>query len=1168
MAYNSSVLSSSSLNGDSSREWSTATPDLTDPAVLSWSPDDDALLGKGTFGEVYRCQLIGSDAAVKIVYDEKVPRRFGETSTQATKAKMQLEREVRRLSQFRYPHITQYLGAAHDGKRGCTLLVTELMAGGSLQSSLATSRRANAPLYPKTFFHIATHIALGLQYLHHFHISHGDIKPANILLTDALTVEPGRGLDGRAGLSRNAMVKLADFGMSLSLHPEPSGPINATVDGPAERGIQGTLAYLAPEGFVGGKPKSSAAAKAQDIYAMGIVLYGLLSGNEPWEGYNSHMLYGAMNDKDTVTRPKWPTRAGLQRRAASAASAAAAASSASVADSVIGSFVQSVDSTISGDVTEGRADFHRCRLGFELENSVTMTERCWAQDPADRPTADELVAFFRNEDRNCNEVDWDFGGGGGAGVFVRVETGRPARDGHMVAGTDAGGRPPGVPPGVAPPRLNVQTAGPGTAAPVATAAGGDTYYREVFGTAAPPPSAGNVEAAMSRMSMGGGGGGLPPASAAAAPGAVAAAASAWPPPAGTAHGLGSFVPAGHPAAAAGPPPGGGHPQASFLVPPAHPGYPGHHGQPAGQPLYGAMRPPGGGPPQYPPQPGGLPMPYGATPAYMTHARQQHPPVGQQHQPGTSLPDVLASSTAGSAFPPHHPGPGGRSLIPGIRVPLSWASPSVSAEEGGSTSRCRRLARAIYQTDPASAHEAIAGLADVTEDKDEALWLVSYVPAVIKRLCWALNWDLRSDACSPAVAHDVCAVLSNMAGVVATQPPSSPLATVLSSVEHAHEIVGACTNALRRYSTDDGAGGGGNERVCAAAADALSAAFARRDASEPHVGRDRVADITAVLHDALALAVARRDPDLTRAVLGATCGFVRLCEPAAREVATVGPPGREAALTLAFKAVVEIGGPTAAVAATACGPGGPVSASRVDLEGFSLLASIAFFPNLRRAVLFAGGTRMLATLLTRHRSSPTWRSAIVTALSTLLGGWGQLTINAMMRQQAIARFAADGGCEAAVQAVRLCADSSDADGADGPYGGSHTSSLSASGSGGVESGAQRPVLVRRLELLSLQVLRMLYRRDPGLLQQRVLDGGGGEAVLHMLRVRGAGLAPDAALEGVLVLKELAGHGWRADGAAAVLRDLGTAYGAVGGIGDACQEALAAVTGGTRRQSDGH
>ncbi|OSX69220.1 hypothetical protein BU14_1726s0001 [Porphyra umbilicalis] len=1027
MAYNSSVLSSSSLNGDSSREWSTATPDLTDPAVLSWSPDDDALLGKGTFGEVYRCQLIGSDAAVKIVYDEKVPRRFGETSTQATKAKMQLEREVRRLSQFRYPHITQYLGAAHDGKRGCTLLVTELMAGGSLQSSLATSRRANAPLYPKTFFHIATHIALGLQYLHHFHISHGDIKPANILLTDALTVEPGRGLDGRAGLSRNAMVKLADFGMSLSLHPEPSGPINATVDGPAERGIQGTLAYLAPEGFVGGKPKSSAAAKAQDIYAMGIVLYGLLSGNEPWEGYNSHMLYGAMNDKDTVTRPKWPTRAGLQRRAASAASAAAAASSASVADSVIGSFVQSVDSTISGDVTEGRADFHRCRLGFELENSVTMTERCWAQDPADRPTADELVAFFRNEDRNCNEVDWDFGGGGGAGVFVRVETGRPARDGHMVAGTDAGGRPPGVPPGVAPPRLNVQTAGPGTAAPVATAAGGDTYYREVFGTAAPPPSAGNVEAAMSRMSMGGGGGGLPPASAAAAPGAVAAAASAWPPPAGTAHGL---------------------------------------------------------------------------------------------------------------------------------------------EEGGSTSRCRRLARAIYQTDPASAHEAIAGLADVTEDKDEALWLVSYVPAVIKRLCWALNWDLRSDACSPAVAHDVCAVLSNMAGVVATQPPSSPLATVLSSVEHAHEIVGACTNALRRYSTDDGAGGGGNERVCAAAADALSAAFARRDASEPHVGRDRVADITAVLHDALALAVARRDPDLTRAVLGATCGFVRLCEPAAREVATVGPPGREAALTLAFKAVVEIGGPTAAVAATACGPGGPVSASRVDLEGFSLLASIAFFPNLRRAVLFAGGTRMLATLLTRHRSSPTWRSAIVTALSTLLGGWGQLTINAMMRQQAIARFAADGGCEAAVQAVRLCADSSDADGADGPYGGSHTSSLSASGSGGVESGAQRPVLVRRLELLSLQVLRMLYRRDPGLLQQRVLDGGGGEAVLHMLRVRGAGLAPDAALEGVLVLKELAGHGWRADGAAAVLRDLGTAYGAVGGIGDACQEALAAVTGGTRRQSDGH
>eukprot|EP00170_Pyropia_yezoensis_P003651 contig_15344_g3662 len=906
MAHNQSTgFSSGTIGVDSLSEYATAQLDLTNPAVLSWDNTPDSLLGKGTFGEVYRCQLIGTDAAVKIV--KEVPRRYGEaqTSTQAAKAKMQLEREVRRLSQFRFPHITQYLGAAYDERRGCTLLVTELMAGGSLQSSLARARSANAPLAPKTFFQIAIHIASGLRYLHLLNISHGDIKPANILLTDPVTIQTGRKEEGRAVLARNAKVKLADFGMSLSLHAEPSGPINATMDGPVERGIQGTLAYLAPEGFAGGKPASSAAAKALDIYAMGIVLYDLLSGCEPWAGYTSHALLGAMNRKDEVTRPKWPNRASM--RAASMASAASRSNppALSVGDSTSDPWMQSVDSTYSEDTgTEGRTEYHRCLLSFELVNAVEMTERCWAQNPDDRPTANELVDFFSRQDKEFDDLDFEFGGGGGAGPFVRVDTQRekenptlPARfggAGSRLAGV-GGGRP-------APPRLqvNVDTGGPATMTATGTAAGGATYYRQFF-ESAQPPTVDQVNAGMSRMNV--------------APNA----------------GVAGMAPAG-----------------------------------------------------------GM-----------------------------------------------HSGPGGRSLVPNMRVPPAWQTPATSSSADDSsdmTNRCRRLARAIYQPDPVHAHDAIAGLADVTEDKEQALWLVSSAPAVVKRLCWALNWDLRAETRSPALAHDVCAVLSNMAGVCAMQPATSKLASVLTTPEHASAIVGACVNALSTYSGVSSSGPpnsavsrleAGNERVCAAAADALGSAFQRRDVSmEAHPGDSRVGEISRVLRDVLTLAVTRRDPDLTRAAVGATCSFVRLFEPAAREVALVGPNERTA-LAVAFTAVTELGGEPGGSSGSASGGGGGGSPSsptaRVDLEGFGLLASVAFFPVLRPGVLFAGGTAMLRTLLGRHRGSPTWRSAIVTALSTLLGGWGQIQLREPVRQRALTRFAADGGCEVAVLAVRLCVD---------------------------------------------------------------------------------------------------------------------------------------------------
>eukprot|EP00168_Porphyra_purpurea_P011584 TRINITY_DN2944_c0_g1_i1.p1 TRINITY_DN2944_c0_g1~~TRINITY_DN2944_c0_g1_i1.p1 ORF type:complete len:649 (-),score=105.44 TRINITY_DN2944_c0_g1_i1:125-2071(-) len=482
-------------------------PNLTNPNVLTCSFTDDALLGKGTFGEVYRCRYFGGDVAVKVVFDATMRRRYDKTHKQVATAMSQLERESRRLPDIRSPYITQFLGATRDESRGCSLLVTELMMGGSLQSSLAKAREGNAPLHPKAFFHIGKYASLGLRYLHGIRISHGDIKPANILLSEPLTVPLGRGLDGRAALSRNAAVKLADFGMSL--RADQGGRIINSTNSSAQQGIQGTFAYMAPEGFLGRKVTSFEDAKALDIYALGIVLYEMLSGCEPWGGYNMHTLRQAMTDKTVVTRPVWPNRRHLHR----AASAMPEPEPPGVpprtpgVEDLFGSSVQAVASPTSADITEGRNDYHRSRLCFELENVQAIVNRCWAQEPEDRLSASDLVTFFDHEDRNCAEQDWDWGGGGGAGVFVPIDTDGSSRDASMaavVAGAPAadaepsgvGGRPQPRVRHPLRPLLHGVSRLASTEQSASTARGG-SYYDEFFGRSPPsvtPDMGGGVDA--------------------------------------------------------------------------------------------------------------------------------------------------------------------------------------------------------------------------------------------------------------------------------------------------------------------------------------------------------------------------------------------------------------------------------------------------------------------------------------------------------------------------------------------------------------------------------------------------------------------------------------------------------------------------------------------------
>lgn len=189
-------------------------------------------------GEVFRgCdELLGRPVAVKLLLpgqgDPFAAARF--------------RREARTAAMVKDPHVV----AAYDfGQQdGNYFLVMELVEGRSVAHELAL----HGPLEPERAVDIVQQAAIGLAAAHRREIVHRDIKPANLLI-DA---------DGT--------VKIADFGIAQFV----TDPSNT-----APGFVLGTSQYLAPE-RAQGKP----ATAASDVYALGCVLYHLVTGRPPFTG--------------------------------------------------------------------------------------------------------------------------------------------------------------------------------------------------------------------------------------------------------------------------------------------------------------------------------------------------------------------------------------------------------------------------------------------------------------------------------------------------------------------------------------------------------------------------------------------------------------------------------------------------------------------------------------------------------------------------------------------------------------------------------------------------------------------------------------------------------------------------------------------------------------------
>ena len=220
-----------------------------------------ALLGTGGMGDVYKGRDIRLDrhVALKILRPELAVR---------PDARQRFEREARALSSLNHPHICTLHDVGHDDLVPADFLVMELVEGETLATRLQRGSLAAGEALD-----YAAQIADTLAVAHRRGIVHRDLKPANVMLT-------AHG------------VKLLDFGLA-ALRPT-SGPLHGRDPGlTAEGAILGTLSYMAPE-QIQGKP----ADERTDIFALGTILYEMLTQRKPFEADNPASVIAAVLERE------------------------------------------------------------------------------------------------------------------------------------------------------------------------------------------------------------------------------------------------------------------------------------------------------------------------------------------------------------------------------------------------------------------------------------------------------------------------------------------------------------------------------------------------------------------------------------------------------------------------------------------------------------------------------------------------------------------------------------------------------------------------------------------------------------------------------------------------------------------------------------------------------
>jgi len=217
-------------------------------------------IGAGGMGEVYKARDTRLERTVAVkVSKEAFTERF--------------RNEALAIAALNHPNIA----TLHDV--GPDYLVMELVEGKPLRG----------PLPPAEVIRLASQIADALAHAHERGIVHRDLKPSNVLVA-------------RAG------VKVLDFGLARRNPPRPDA--DATLETLSEdANIAGTPRYMAPEQIEGKKVDART-----DIFALGLVLYELLTGARAFDGQSTPGVWAAILQKEptpiATLRPDTPTALG------------------------------------------------------------------------------------------------------------------------------------------------------------------------------------------------------------------------------------------------------------------------------------------------------------------------------------------------------------------------------------------------------------------------------------------------------------------------------------------------------------------------------------------------------------------------------------------------------------------------------------------------------------------------------------------------------------------------------------------------------------------------------------------------------------------------------------------------------------------------------------------
>ncbi|XP_063729539.1 tyrosine-protein kinase SRK3-like [Symsagittifera roscoffensis] len=208
------------------------------PEQLRWLEK----LGKGCFGEVWKCQMRGREVAVKTLTSENSESRQG------------FLREAENMNKYRHPNLVEFVCVSYNERDNKLYLVSELMAGGDLHAFLSKRRKANVRFHINYMLKIALQVLDGMIYLEAHHVVHRDLRAQNVLV------------------SNEEIFKISDFGLLID---ESSKDVHSKFP----------IRWTAPEAIRDAKNFST----KSDVWSFGILMMEIVTmGINPYPDLSNH----------------------------------------------------------------------------------------------------------------------------------------------------------------------------------------------------------------------------------------------------------------------------------------------------------------------------------------------------------------------------------------------------------------------------------------------------------------------------------------------------------------------------------------------------------------------------------------------------------------------------------------------------------------------------------------------------------------------------------------------------------------------------------------------------------------------------------------------------------------------------------------------------------------